>query len=477
MDNVSKQLPREIISLVHNVELNKVRWWDKAIQRLVVATVWLAGKPLSLHEIIDYCSAHLSLQLEPSRVQNHISELCSTGILLSSRHATGEDAYQISDSHKIDFENEIQTNEQLETRVRQEFIAKINNCDLGLDSQQVWQSFNNDFLIPFVREMGARTLSLLSQDGIALEESGTLMRFLSCYPENTWDQLQKAILDFLDPSSPDIGSFILQYLNAFFLLEAGSLRDEELAEVERVMGKAPSLTLYLDTNFLFSALDLRDSKYEAAQYLMKLIEQIPNVSAEFWALPITVEEAQGVLVNVAKSIKNVRNSQGLYRAALGGGRGLDDLARKYLRVAGQSGVSITVADYFRPYTHDLLSTLESKGILADEATDISAYLESDAVSKDIRLVERYEEWNNPRQAHYRKNQAAIEHDVVLWHVVNDKRSPLPKPPLDTRCWIVALDHRFIGYDSHERRRGKGHRRPRCVHPASLIQMLRHSLPI
>jgi len=44
-------LSREVMALVHHVELNRAGWWDKVVQRLTLAAVWLADHAPSVLEI------------------------------------------------------------------------------------------------------------------------------------------------------------------------------------------------------------------------------------------------------------------------------------------------------------------------------------------------------------------------------------------------------------------------------------------
>jgi hypothetical protein len=37
------RLPNELVALVHHVELAKVGWWDRAVERLFVGAIWVKG--------------------------------------------------------------------------------------------------------------------------------------------------------------------------------------------------------------------------------------------------------------------------------------------------------------------------------------------------------------------------------------------------------------------------------------------------
>jgi len=72
-------LPTELVSLVHHIELNKAGWWEKAIQRLILASVWLSGNKLELDGILKALRENFQADLDRNRAQTQLSALCSTG--------------------------------------------------------------------------------------------------------------------------------------------------------------------------------------------------------------------------------------------------------------------------------------------------------------------------------------------------------------------------------------------------------------
>ena len=46
-------LSKEVIALIHHVELHKDGWWDKATQRLVLAAIWLSSDPQDISDITN----------------------------------------------------------------------------------------------------------------------------------------------------------------------------------------------------------------------------------------------------------------------------------------------------------------------------------------------------------------------------------------------------------------------------------------
>ena len=62
-------IPPEIVSLVHHIELNKEGWWEKALQQLILAAVWLSNGNISAQEIIDWAKANMSSHKVPVYVE------------------------------------------------------------------------------------------------------------------------------------------------------------------------------------------------------------------------------------------------------------------------------------------------------------------------------------------------------------------------------------------------------------------------
>ena len=74
-----------------------------------------------------------------------------------------------------------------------------------------------------------------------------------------------------------------------------------------------------------------------------------------------------------------------------------------------------------------------------------------------------------------KNYPRLEHDMVLWHFVKDKRPLRPESPIDAEYWIITADYRLLGFDAHKQRR-MGTEVPICLHPTTLTQLLQFWVP-
>ena len=75
-----------------------------------------------------------------------------------------------------------------------------------------------------------------------------------------------------------------------------------------------------------------------------------------------------------------------------------------------------------------------------------------------------------------KSYEAVAHDVILWHLVKDKRPAYVESPLDAKDWILTVDFRLIRFDERKLRTSRIKHIPLCLHPTSLIQLLQFWVP-
>ena len=79
----SRILPRDLISLIHHVELNKAGWWDQAVGRLITGAFWLSDKNLTQNELAEILRREFLVNLDQSQIQNQTQKLCHSEKLVS----------------------------------------------------------------------------------------------------------------------------------------------------------------------------------------------------------------------------------------------------------------------------------------------------------------------------------------------------------------------------------------------------------
>lgn len=467
----STNLPPELISLVHNIELNKAGWWDKGTQHLILFAVWILGTPAP-REVKGMLERDFALEMDDELLQRHISTLCGSGSLLFLNGRLS-----ITESTRNSFEKSIKDFEEIEVRAKARFIYLLRDACPGLDCEETWKLFNQNFLWPLVRDVGARTYQLIAGLSPELPAARGLETFLPLFPPELAEPLSSVAFSFLDPKEIATRSYVLRHLSAHFFVEAGNLSSHTIQALSRIAKQPPAFSIFVDTNFLFSILGLHENpSNEAASMLMRSISGLKaHVKLRLYASPLTLDEAKRSLAFHKDSLRGLNLPRNLAEAAIEDE--LSGMTRKYLETSSEQ--SISASDYFAPYLRDLKQVLRDKSV--DFYNDPMNSLKTDqAVIDDICAQQEFEQRKSEeakRQGRRRtpKTYQQLEHDMVLWHFTRRKRPARVESPLDAQYWIVTVDYRLIGFDAFKTHQAHEDI-PICVHPTSLIQMLQFWLP-
>lgn len=463
------QLPRELISLIHHVELNKSGWWEQATQRLILTIVWLSESPLNINEISDLLKSTFSAHIDRERLRRQVGTLQKNRQLV----ATFDGHVRLSERARLKFERDLKEAEDLEIDVKALFIDLISHACTSLAIEEVtpetcWDNFNRNFLQPLIREVGANTYQLISGETPFLE-STRIGQFLDTYPEGIRLEFHSAATSFLDPKNSKVRSWILRSLTAYFFVEATSLSEETLTALARASGSDPTFIVFVDTNLLISILGLQESIDEAGKLLVELTRLLSGrIKITLYALPSTVDETKALLLSKQIKLSGLRLTPNLTEAALGAD--LDRIDLKFIQEYQRRG-KLTAENYFEPYISGLLTVMRERGVeIFNEP--VEGYLTKQAVLDDIVLQQEYEK---EKVVPKPKTYSQLRHDMVLWHFVEDRRSPRIESPLEAKYWILTFDYRLRAFDAFKRKR-PAKPVPVCLHPSTFIQMLQFWLP-
>jgi hypothetical protein len=427
----------------------------------------LAGKSLQADEVRSSLNTTFFLAIDIGRIRKQIDTLCVEGTLV--RLPSG--ALKISEQSHGEFEKTIEEAEQITTAAKKKFIETFTTFCPSVDPQEAWDSFNQDCLMPIVREAGARTYELISGSKLQLDRTVRFPEYLARYAADSRHAVRNAIIAYLDPTDTQVRSYILRHLNAYFLMEAANLGKKTVDSLVKVAEKPPSFNIFVDTNFLFSILALHDNpSNEAAGSLMQLIAHLPQgIKRQLYVLRSTLDEARGVLAASRDYLRNVILTTNLADAALG--VELSGIAQRFVQASRRAGHPVNADDYFNPYIDGLVRVLRAKNIeLFNQNLD--DYRTKQEVIDSLLSQLEYEKQRHGDKA---RTYEQLLHDLVLWYFVRDKRPPDGESPLEASYWVVTVDYHFLGFDA-AKRRGTTKQVPICVHPTALIQMLQFWLP-
>jgi len=465
MSTPEKLLPTELAALVHHVELNRAGWWDKAVHRLVLAAVWLAGKPPTVSEIQAILKSEFRLSLNDGKVSAATQALESQNILVR----LDGPSFRIPDDKRATFEAEIADAESATTKAKAYFAALVTELCADLKVDETWQVFESAFLAPLIKEVGANAYRLIAGERMRADKK-LVQRFLGHFDAKLHPALNDLLSRFLDPKKDEVRSYVSRLLHASFCVEASGLPESVIQKLNSSRGKQISFRVFVDTNFLFSILALHENPSNtAASELQELIAALKgNPRVSLFVTPRTIDEAKYSISLTKGQLTGVPMGVNFTNAALR--VGFSGMAERFLEERRRRSGKLTADDWFDPYLNNFVSVARGKGVeLYNEKLD--QYATRQDVVDDILLVMEAEKRRNSR----RKSYEMIEHDMILWHLVDDNRPAYIESPIDAKDWILTVDFRFIGFDEHKQKRAAA-KVPVCLHPTSLIQLLQFWVP-
>lgn len=460
---MTQRLPSSLLDLIEHVELTRSGWWDIALANVLLAAIWLHGKPVRREQVWELVASAFNLEIPPDRITSCTERLVNQGKL----KVTGSDQVVPATNIADQMDARLKAAQNNEHAVRDAFIEQIGDCCAPHTPEEAWALFMERYFLPIINLLGARTLHLIGGDGTEDADVAALTdAFLTQFDASHRTDMRSAVGRFLSPDDANVRQYVTEHLDAVFLVRASGLTSDAIAGISKFGQRRPTFRLFLDTNFLFSLLDLHENpSNESAQILGKMIQQIgQHLSIRMNITYPTMEEIKRTLQAFQTSLDGMRMLGSLADAALG--VGLSGVAMRFARANREAG-PISARDYFRPFLTDLTPILRSKGIEVYNER-LEEYRQRRDVINDLHEMARLNgESENERQ---RKYNAAL-HDSILWHVANDRRPPVFESPLEAVYWVVTNDYGLLNFD---RRRQKAMKSAAgvCIHPAELVQILR-----
>ena len=461
---MTQQMPKTLLQLIEHTELNKSGWWDSALNNVLLATIWMNGKPIPKEQVRDLVVSAFNLDIPEDRVAAGIERLIGSKQLIETENGQIAPTGSVADQ----MEQRLRDAQSNEDKVRESFFEKVGDCCAPYSPEESWNLFIERYFLPLIDMLGARTLQFLGENGTGDEHVGILTdRFVGLFDGSHQTSLRSAIGAFLDPNDLDVRRYVSEHLDASFLVKASGLTNDAILSISKFGQKRPSFGLFLDTNFLFSLLDLHENpSNESTQMLGQTIRQVgDHLSIRLNVIFPTMDEIKRTLRASQANLAGMRMSATLADAALA--VRISGIAMRFARANAESERPISAKDYFQPYLRDLTPILRSKGIEVFNAKTTDYNQRQDVVNDVLEMVDIE---GLPESEQQRRYNAAL-HDSILWHFVHDRRPQVFESPMDALFWVVTNDYRLINFD-RKRRRAENSAAGVCIHPAELVQMLR-----
>lgn len=352
----------------------------------------------------------------------------------------------------------------LEDKVKQVWLEEIFKRFPTLPSDQAWVALKG-YLARAFRRHGIQTAALLDPSiDIAPEYSESLSFLLDdvlndIFPIEHRAVAKAAIYNFFADVGKyiDRSTYIAQLADGAFNYFSLTVAPEV---AEQFRQKLNSLTLFLDTNFLFGILNLHVHPHiEVSNELLQAIEKY-RFPFDLRYHQVTEKEMISTITYFGDILRSRKWSQSLSRAAVTS-RYLSGIELKYHKLNAETGIDVD--SFLMPY--------EYVDILLKEKNILKYIPQEERVRERSDLFTEYKKYLVGKG--YNKPDGAIDHDTTVLDTVRQLRSTT-LTSLEAGALLVTCDYRLYRFDWENSR--LQNRMACTVLPNLLWQVLRPFVP-
>ena len=445
----------ETISLISNVSLSEIGWRKKVYALIFIDC--LCKEQLTYDGLKLKCKESLGSIFNENDFNDSI-----TYAVTDNQIEYKDDSLVVTEGKK----NELCKSEEIrllgEEETKNYFISICKN--LGINEID-WDIFRDYFIIENIKVF---ILDGRDFESIYNEYTSRLTGAVGSSEIPTVIQIRAIIDGLLESKNATVKAYLLSYIHGYFNIESLGLQESSLNSFRPEPGKTYKLKLVLDTNYVFSILKLHDNP---ANDLVNSIQEISKklkgkFVISYHVHPRTIKEFQHSLEYEIKKLCDIKFSIPIAKAIVSSSSvsGVTkQFAEQYLKANG----ALKVSDYIEPYTSSLTTILKNFGINIYNSTE-DVILKSDEYLQDLsNLIQK----NDALKEDRRRGFSSIEHDLLLWHTVNNARPLMCDTFLEAKIWIATIDHRFVDFD-----KSKKAAVPICLEPSVILDILQIWLP-
>ena len=377
--------------------------------------------------------------------------------------------YKISDNARKRVVTAMSQREAIRIQARNKFEAIVRERLPDLDQDRVWDLFEKQLLEPIVIDLGAQAWNFITNNEPLPWTSlpGNLDRFLNNFPINSRNEMKAAAASFFDPRLEAPRAFFVDTFNASFFSTACGLTSDELGYIAKLIANPISIEAILDVDLMLAANGLFDQPTnEVATNLIELERRERFVAGiDLSVTDVSVRQAQYSL-RLARRIcaKDTADGVSAYGALLATIEGVmsgfisrgDRDCQRYF----SDFMSWLPEGCVRLFSNPLLMSAYDHSSDPDVSSGIRTYRTFLKVAPDANIGN--------------DSELRVEHDVALRFFVRNLRGGDWKYLGSNRFWAVSDNTFLLDFDALTAKRTGSV--PVCVHPLTLLQMLRLWLP-
>lgn len=462
-----RKLSSDLSSLIYQIELHDTEWRENLTDKLIISVLFEANTTLTCPEIRHRIADLYGLDPTDETIRRRCDSLDSRDQLIPE----GPNGYTLSHTTRVDVNHKIRESHELEAYAKEYFASEAVNCGFTASHQEglaYFDTFYEDLLIPLVQDLGAKTFQVVTGD-TDVDQSNVYSDYIERFEETIQSTVNDLAISFLSSDDHRVRSFILRILDSHLITRAAGLSEESLQKLDERTSGTVQLAVFIDTNFLFSILDLHEnSANRSAKDLLDISQTLSGrVNVTLYFLPITKREATSTLSYYETKLEGLSLTPKMGTAASKVGRNLSGITKRFVDVARRSEGRITPSEYLDPYINNLVPITKDHGVEIYNH-NLDSLASNQEVIDDIEKLKTIED-----KKENGKGYDQIRHDVLMWHFINNKRPDHVNSPRDAEYWCVTLDYGLTRFDRHKT---DDNSIPRCVQPGILINMLQFWIP-
>jgi len=457
----------------------------ESISKLIEYILLISNSYLDKHELKEYINLEFNIELDEQGFEEALQYLLDKG-----RARIEKNYFILEDDIKDELKLELANYEKEQLNLYKDFNLIINDISGGEkitedDRKKVFSIFLN-YLYECFYSFGRYTIDFF-KSGEKNNEVNRAQLVSSAISKIENKEIVPVFKEFLKIYPNKLTSDQISYLEQlaersenFFSLGLSKEMSEHLKDLNII-----DWTLYLDTNFLYSVLDLREHpENEACKQIIKLVKENKQLfKIKFKYLPETFDELKKTKTELEENLSKQFYSKSQINALLKSGN-IDSFSESYLKKMHQFGAQT-------PHPADLISKAttilkESYGIEVDRKEYKSINLESEHFRQLISDFKGFESIRNEArkeknlQGYQIKDIPQLDHDLYLREIVISLRNYKAIVLNDVKYFGVTLDRKLIDFDKYQIRKEtkvSDYIIPTFFLPSFLLSRLTKFLPV
>lgn len=469
----------KVTKIARILELSSTETRDNALSSFIENVIFFFDNtPLSASDILEFVDGLFGVKPIESEVQNVISNLLSKGDILIAQNT-----YKLSDEKYLQTKKAALEAEESSDKRQERFNLLIREFGVisDIEAKELWKVFN-EYLYDSFYQYGEYALTNFVQDNS--ENAGRLVNgspYSSAIQKFNSSEMrsifQRLVMVFVKKLSSEDISYLESLANktlSFYSL--GLPKDLH----EEILDSQISWTILVDTNFLYSILDLhKNTETQACFELLKLVKEL-NLNVKFKYLPATINELKRKKPEFDEIIPRIAFTHQQIKALLSSNR-LDSFSEIYYENLLNNSSTL--------HPSQIVDTSEK---VITKAYGIELYnskfeqISDDTLNHMISEYERYIQIKNEARREkgmfddISKHPKQIWHDVLLREAVEYLQMKESSTQIQTFSEIkylsVTLDKLLIDFDKYEIQK-QNKIIPNFFKPSFLLQRIQKFSPI